>query len=117
MHLRRLNGPQIKKERAGIFARETKGWHIRMVNRQAFAQPVHERIKVHSAIERAEGRGTNVWTLTALADRMTLRAHSLCKSATMLLKGAKLAVLGQAGRCCEQQKDDCKPRHHVRTLH
>ncbi len=74
MHLRRQNRPQVKEECTGIFARETKRWHIRMVSHQALAQAVHESIEIHSTIERAEGRSTNVRTLTALADRMTLRA-------------------------------------------
>src|SRR6266516_3117410 len=82
MHLRRQNRPQVKEECTGIFARETKCWHIRMVSHQALAQAVHESIEIHSTIERAEGRSTNVRTLTALADRMTLRAHSFRKRAT-----------------------------------
>src|SRR6266567_2415224 len=79
-HLRRLNGPQIKQERTRVLTRETKRRHIRMANHQPFAQPLHERIKIHAAIERAEGGGANVRTLTALADGMTLRAHSFCKN-------------------------------------
>ena len=71
MHLRRLNGPQIKQERTRVFARETKGRHIRMADREALAQSLHERIKIDAAIECAKGRSTNVGTLTALADRMT----------------------------------------------
>ena len=47
-----------------------------MANHQSFAQPLHKRIKIDSAIERTKGRGTNVRTLTALADGVTLRAHS-----------------------------------------
>jgi len=117
MSLRRLNRSQIKEECPGIFARETKRWHIRMVDHQAFAQAVGESIKIHSAIERAEGRSTDVRTPAALADRMTLRAHSLRKRATMSLQRAGPAVLGPAGRCCEQQADDCEPRYHVRPLH
>jgi hypothetical protein len=68
-----------------------------MTNHQALAQPVHESIKIHSPIESAEGRGANVRALTALVDRMTLRAHSFRKSATVSLQRARLAVLGQAG--------------------
>src|SRR5262249_3143916 len=72
-HLRRLNGPQIKQERPRVLPRETKRRHVRMANRQPFAQPLHERIKIDSAIERAEGRSANVRTLPAPADRMALR--------------------------------------------
>jgi hypothetical protein len=112
MHLRRLNGPEIEQERTRVFARETKRRHIRMANRQALAQPLHKRIKIHSAIERAKGRGTNVRALTALADRMALRAHSFCKSPTPLLQRTGAPVFGQAGRRCEQQKGDSEPHDH-----
>jgi len=66
MHLRGLNGPQINQERTRVLTRETKRRHIRMANHQPFAQPLHERIKIHAAIERAKGRGTSVRTLTTL---------------------------------------------------
>src|SRR5215467_8621036 len=32
LHLWRLNGPEIKQERTRVFARETKGRHIRMAD-------------------------------------------------------------------------------------
>src|SRR6516162_2475182 len=112
MHLWRLDGPQIEQERVRVLTRETKRRHIRMANDQPFAQPLHERIKIHAAIERAEGGGANVRTLTALADRMALRAHAFRQSATALLQRAGAAVFGQARRCCEQQKEDCEPHDH-----
>ena len=86
LHLRRLNGPQIKQEGTRVLTRETKRRHIRMPNHQPFAQPLHKRIKIDSAIERAEGRGANVRTFTALADRMALRAHTFRQSAAALLE-------------------------------
>src|SRR5262245_31939775 len=73
--LRRLDGPQIQQERARVLAREAKRRHIRMANHQAFAQPLHERIKIDSAIERAKGGSASVRTLAAFPDRMALRAH------------------------------------------
>src|SRR5262249_7456031 len=74
--LRHLDGPQIKQKRTRVLTRETKRRHIRMANHQSFAQLLHERIKINSAIERAKGGGASVRTLTAFADRMALRAHS-----------------------------------------
>src|SRR6516164_1983667 len=114
LHLLRLNGPQIEQERTRVFARETKRWHIQMVDHQPFAQPFHERIKIHAAIERAKGRGTSVRTLTALADGMTLRAHAFRQNAAALFQRAGG---GQARRCCEQQQEDCEPRGHFPSPH
>ena len=83
--------------------------HIRMANRQPLAQALHEGIKIHAAVERAQGGGANMRTLTALADRMALRAHSFRRSAAALLQRSGVADFGQAGRRCEEQKDDCEP--------
>src|SRR6516165_1328126 len=117
MHLRRLNGPQIKQERTRVFARETKRRHIGMADHQPFAQPLHKRIQIESAIERTKGRGANVRTLTAFADRMTLRAHSFRRSAAALFQWSGAAVFGQARRCCEQQKENCEPHDHFPSSH
>ena len=117
VHLRRLNGPQIKQERTRVLTRETKRRHIRMANHQPFAQPLHERIKIDSAIERAKGRGANVRALTALADRMALRAHSFRQNAAALLERTRGALFGQTGRRCEEQKEDCEPRDHFGSPH
>src|SRR5262249_3744637 len=57
---RRLNGPEIKQERTRVLTHETKRRHIRMADREPFAQSLHERIKIHAAIERAKGRGASV---------------------------------------------------------
>jgi len=116
-HLRRLNGPQIKQERTRVLARETKRRHIRMADRQPFAQPLHKRIKIDSAIERAKGRGANVRASTALADRMALRAHSFRQNAATLLKRTRTALFGQTGRRYEEQKEDCEPRDHFGGPH
>jgi len=117
VHLRRLNGPQIKQERTRVLARETKRRHIWMSNHQPFAQPLHKRIKIDSAIERAKGRGANVRALTALADRMALRAHSFRQNAAALLERTRGALFGQTGRRCEEQKEDCEPRDHFGSPH
>src|SRR6516165_8954599 len=104
MHLRRLNGPQIKQERTRVFARETKRRHIRMADHEALAQLLHERIKIHAASERTKGGGTSVRTLTTPADGMTLRAHSFRRSAaalfqwTGLLSSAKLDDVASSRR-------------------
>src|SRR5262244_2724478 len=98
LHLRRLNGPQIKQERPRVLAREAKRRHVRMANRQPFAQPLHERIKIDSAIERAKGRGANVRTLPAPADGMALRAHSFRQSAAALLERTRTALFSQTSR-------------------
>jgi len=116
-HLRRLNGPQIKQERTRVLARETKRRHIRMADRQPFAQPLHKRIKIDSAIERAKGRGANVRASTALADRMALRAHSFRQNAATLLERTRTALFGQTGRRYEEQKEDCEPRDHFGGPH
>jgi len=113
LHLWRLNGPEIKQERTRVFARETKGRHIRMADREALAQSLHERIEIHAAIERTKGRSTSVRALTTLADGMTLRAHSFRQSATALLQETRAAVFGQAGRGSDKQKEDCEPDDHV----
>jgi hypothetical protein len=113
LHLRRLNGPQIKQERTRVLARETKRRHIRMANHQPFAQPLHERIKIDSAIERAKGRGASVRTLPAPADGMALRAHSFRQSAAALFERTGAALFGQAGWRCDEQKEDCEPHDHV----
>src|SRR5262249_2358970 len=86
--LRRLDGPQIKQERTRVLAREAKRRHIRMANHQPFTQPLHERIKIDSAIERAKGGGASVRTLTAFTDRMALRAHPFRQRAAALLQRA-----------------------------
>src|SRR5262249_6621490 len=111
VHSRRLDGPQIKQERTRVFARETKRRHIRMTDREPFAQSLHERIKIHAAIERAKGRGTGVRALTVPADGMTLRAHSFRQSVAALFQ--RTAVFGQTGRGCDEQKEDCKPDDHI----
>src|SRR5262249_30221770 len=108
--LRHLDGPQIKQKRTRVLTRETKRRHIRMANHQSFAQPLHERIKINSAIERAKGGGASVRTLTAFADRMALRAHSFRQRAAALLEAR--AAFGQSGRGCGEQKEDCKPHDH-----
>ena len=113
MPLRGLDASQIKEQGTGVFAREAKRRHIRVTGRQAFAQPFCKRIKLHPAIERAEWRRVNVRTLAALPDRMARRAHSLRQSLTVLLQRAGLAVLSQAARCCEQQKDDDELLYHL----
>jgi len=100
-----LDRPEVHEERTRIFAREAKCRHIWMTGHQAFAQPLCKRIKLHPAIERAERRRANVRTLAALPDRMACR----------LLQRAGLAVLSQAARRCEQQKEDDEPRHHLET--
>src|SRR5262249_17381195 len=112
-HLRRLNGSQIKQERPRVLAREAKRRHVRMANHQPFAQPLHERIKIDSPIERAKGRGANVRTLPAPADGMALRAHSFRQSAAALLERTRAALFSQTSRRCEEQKEDCEPRDHV----
>src|SRR6266566_566905 len=112
MHLLRLNGPQIKQERTRVRTRETKRRHIRMADREALAQTFHERIKIHAAIERAEGRGTSVRTHTTPADGMTLRAHAFRQNTAALFQRAGAHIFGQARRCCEQQKEDCEPHDH-----
>ena len=115
-HLRRLNGPQIKQERTRVLAREAKRRHVRMTNRQPFAQPLHERIKIDSAIERAKGRGANVRALTALADRMALLAHSFRQSAAALLERSGAAVFGETSRRCEEHKEDSEPQDHFGSI-
>jgi len=110
--LRLLNGPQIKQERTRVLTRETKRRHIRMANHQPFAQPLHERIKIDSAIERAKGGGASVRTLTAFTDRMALRAHPFRQRAAALLERAR-AAFGQSGRGCDEQKEDCEPHDHL----
>jgi hypothetical protein len=84
-----------------------------MADREPFAQSLHERIKVHAAIERAEGGGTNVRTLTTPADGMTLRAHAFRQSTAALFERTGAPVFGQARRGCDQQKKDCEPHDHV----
>src|SRR5262244_3533566 len=111
LRLRRLNGPQIKQERTRVLTRETKRRHIRMANHQPFAQPLHERIKIDSAIECAKGGGASVRTLTAFTDRMALRAHPFRQRAAALLERAR-AAFGQSGRGCDEQKEDCEPHDH-----
>src|SRR5262249_61745027 len=98
VHLRRLNGPQIKQERTRVLTRKTKRRHIRMTNHQPFAQPLHERIKIDSAIERAKCRGANVRALTALADRMALGVHSFRQNAAALLEPARTCGFGRPRR-------------------
>jgi hypothetical protein len=88
-----------------------------MADHQPFAQPLHKRIQIDSAIERTKGRGANVRTLTAFADRMALRAHSFRQSAAALLERTGAAVFGQARRCCEQQNKDCEPHYHFPSPH
>src|SRR5262249_31949615 len=83
-----LDRPEVHEERTRIFAREAKRRHIRVTRRQAFAQPLCKRIKLHPAIERAERRRANVRTLAALPDRMARRTHSFCQGPTMLLQRA-----------------------------
>jgi hypothetical protein len=85
-HLRRLDGSEIKQERPRVLTRETKRRHIRMADREPFAQSLHERIKIHATIEQAKGRGTNVRTLASPANGMTLRAHAFCQSTAALLE-------------------------------
>jgi hypothetical protein len=84
-----------------------------MADREPFAQSLHERIKIHAAIEHAKGRGTNVRTLTTPADGMTLRAHAFRQSTAALLERARATVFGQARRGCDEQKEDCEPLDHV----
>jgi hypothetical protein len=83
-----------------------------MADREALAQPFHERIKIHAAIERAKGRGASVWTVTTPADDMTLRTHSFRQSAAALFQRTGATVFGEARRCGEQQKEDCEPHYH-----
>jgi len=113
LRLRRLNGPQIKQERTRVLAREAKRRHIRMADREPLAQPLHERIEIHAAIERTKSRGTDVRALATFADGMTLRAHAFRQSATALLQETRAAVFGQARRCGREQKEDCEPDDHV----
>jgi len=80
-----------------------------MADREPFAQSLHERIKIHAAIERAKGRGTNVRTFTAFADGMTVGAHGFRQNAAALLERTGAAVFGQSGGRCNEQKKDCKP--------
>ena len=84
-----------------------------MTGCQAFPQPICESIKLHPPIERAEGRRPDVRAVAASADRMACRTHSLCKRLTVLLQGAGLAVLSEAGRRCEQQKDGGEPQDQL----
>jgi hypothetical protein len=113
MHLLRLNGPQIKQERPRVLTRETKRRHIRMADREPFAQSLHERIKIHATIKRAKGGGTNVRTLATPADGMTLRAHAFRQSTAALLQRTGAVVFGQARRCCDEQKKDGEPHDHL----
>jgi hypothetical protein len=87
-----------------------------MIGPQSLAQPIGESIKLHPPTERAEGRRTSVWTLAAPTNRMARRTHSLRKSATLLLQCRSFAVLGEPGRCREQQKGDDKPQNHSEKL-
>src|SRR5262249_61432479 len=57
-------------------------------------------------IERGEGGRTGVRALAAPANRMACRTHSICEGAAMPLQRGWLAVLGRAGRGCEQHKND-----------
>jgi hypothetical protein len=84
-----------------------------MIGPQSLAQPIGESIKLHPPTERAEGRRTSVWTLAAPTNRMARRTHSLRKSATLLLQCRSFAVLGEPGRCREQQKGDDKPQKEL----
>ena len=113
LRLRRLNRPQIKQERTRVLAGEAKRRHIRMADREPLAQPLHERIEIHAAIERAKGRGTDVRARATRADGMTLRAHSFRQSATPLLQETRAAVFGQDRRCGREQKEDCEPDDHA----
>src|SRR5262249_10846455 len=71
-----------------------------------FAQPIGEGIELHPPIERAEGGRTEVRALAAPANCMACRTHSICEGAAMPLQRGWLAVLGRAGRGCEQHKND-----------
>src|SRR5262249_14746028 len=113
MPLRGLDASQIKEQCTRVFAREPKCRHIRVIRRQAFAQPLCKRIKLHPAIERTERRRANVQALAALPDRMAHRTHSFCQGPTMLLQRAGLALLSPSARCCEQQKDDDELLYHL----
>jgi hypothetical protein len=84
-----------------------------MADDQPFAQPVHERIEIEPAIERAKGRGTNMRAGTSLGDRMTLRAHSFGKSSTAPLQIDRRVLLGATGRYSEQRNHEREPYHHV----
>ena len=96
LRLRRLNGPQIKQERTRVFARETKRRHIGMADHQPFAQPLHKRIQIESAIERTKGRGTDVRALATFADgihcehMLSAKARPRCSRRLELLSSARL---------------------------
>jgi len=112
LHLRRLNRSEIKQEGPRVLAGETKCRHIRMADHEPFAQSLHERIKVHAAIECAKGRSPSVRTPATLADGMTLRAHAFCQNTAALLERTR-AAFGQSGRGCDEQKEDCEPHDHL----
>jgi hypothetical protein len=83
-----------------------------MIRPQPFAQPIGEGIKLHLPTERAEGRRIGVRTLAASTDRVARRTHSFRKSVTLFFQRGSFPLLGEAGRCCEQQKGHDGPRDH-----
>src|SRR5712691_3529548 len=86
-----------------------------MADHEALAQSLHERIEVQPAVERAECGGGIVRTRPAFADGMALRTHYLGQRAALLLRSTGQVVLGDAGRCSEEQKDEHKSCDHFRA--
>jgi hypothetical protein len=108
-----LDGSQIKSEGSGIFAAKVKRWHIWMVNHQAISQTVQKTVKIDTATEVAKWRGGGVRAFAPAADGMALCTHALGQSAALLFHRAKRDLLGERGRCSEQQCEDCESNRHV----
>lgn len=87
---------------------------------QTLTQPIRQRVEIHAAAERAEGRRGAVRARSGPADGMTARAHSRGQRPTLPLECAWLAIFGEAGRQPEQQQDDgqyCgQVFSHMRTI-
>jgi hypothetical protein len=108
-----LDGSQIKPEGPGIFAAKVKRWHVWMVNHQAISQTVQKTVKIDTATEVAKWRGSGVRAFAPAADGMALCTHALGQSAALLFHRANRDLLGERGRCPEQQCEDCESNRRI----
>jgi hypothetical protein len=108
-----LDGSQIKPEGPGIFTAQVKRWHVWMVDHQAIPQAVHETVKIDTPTELAKWRGSGVRAFAPAADGMAVCTHAPGQSAALLLHWAKCDLLGESGRCPEQQCEDCESNRHI----